>query len=203
MKRTTLFRLIPFVLGMLLIVAAALLYTHPWQTTATVEDPAWALTLVGRQQEQRILDMAQIKALPAETGRGGFFSTVGTISGPFEIKGVPLIDLCRLVGGITGDDALFVSAQDGYSTVLSYNQITGKLDTYDPATMRVVPHTKLDFVLMYELDGQPLTQDGGKPLRMAVISDGNLITEGFNWVRWVNRIEVIPLKTAAATSAAE
>jgi DMSO/TMAO reductase YedYZ molybdopterin-dependent catalytic subunit len=149
------------------------------------------------------MDMAQVKELPAAEGRGGFFSTVGTVSGPFDVKGVPLLDLCDQVGGITASDALFISARDGYSTVLSYNQITGKLDTFDPATMRLTPHTEFQMVLMYEMDGQPLSEDGGRPMRLAVINDGDLITEGFNWVRWVNRIEVMPLKSAGSTSATE
>jgi DMSO/TMAO reductase YedYZ molybdopterin-dependent catalytic subunit len=45
---------------------------------------------------------------------------------------------------------------------------------------------------MYEQDGKPLSEDDGKPLRLAVAGDDRLLTEGFRWVRWVDRIEVIP-----------
>jgi DMSO/TMAO reductase YedYZ molybdopterin-dependent catalytic subunit len=67
----------------------------------------------------------------------------------------------------------------------------GDFITYDPKTMKEVPHGELKLVLMYELEGKPLSQDGGKPLRLAIIGKDGLLTEGNMWLKWVNRIEVM------------
>jgi len=95
------------------------------------------------------------------------------------------------VGGIGPSDGVLVSATDGYSSVFGHDQLAGDLPTYDPVTMKEVPHEELGLILMYEQDGKPLSYDDGKPLRMAVVGSERLLTEGFYWVRWVDRIEVI------------
>jgi DMSO/TMAO reductase YedYZ molybdopterin-dependent catalytic subunit len=45
-------------------------------------------------------------------------------------------------------------------------------------------------VLMYELDREPLTEDLGSPLRIALIGD-DVLTEGMYWVKWINKIEIL------------
>jgi DMSO/TMAO reductase YedYZ molybdopterin-dependent catalytic subunit len=125
------------------------------------------------------------------TAQGGFFSTTGMIYGPYETRGVSIEDLCNLVGGIGPSDLVYVSAVDGYSSVFDYEQVAGNLPTYDPVTMKEVPHEKLGLVLIYELDGEPLSYDDGSPLRLAVVGSESLLTEGFYWVKWVDQIEVV------------
>ncbi len=84
-----------------------------------------------------------------------------------------------------------VSAIDGYSTVFDYAQIMGGFITYNPTTLKEEPHGELKPILMYQQDGKPLSDDDGKPLRIAIVGKDGLLTEGSNWVKWVNKIEVL------------
>ena len=84
-----------------------------------------------------------------------------------------------------------ISANDGYSTVLDYEQVTGDFITYNPDTMKEVGHGELNLILMYELDGRIPTHEEGKPVRLAIAGEDYLLTEGLYWVKWVEKIEVI------------
>lgn len=179
-----------YLAGILLIAASILTYTHPWQQNAD-DFAAWNVTLVGADGQQKVLSYDEIKAMPAYTGHGGFFTTVGVVNGPYQGKGIPIKDLCELVGGITPSDIIMISASDGYSTVLDYDHVIGEFITYNPQTLKEVPHGDLKPILMYEQDGKSLTQDEGQPLRIAVVGTEELLTEGLYWTKWVNRIEVI------------
>jgi hypothetical protein len=180
--------------GILLIAAAPLTYFHPWQPDSGDAYKNWDLTLVGAGGEQQVLSYKDITAMPTYEGSGGFFTTVGVINGPFKVKGVPVEDLCRLVGGISPDDIVLVSASDGYSTVLDYDHIMGDFITYAPVTLKETPHGEIKPILMYEQDGRPLSEDDGRPVRMAVAGTDGLMTEGLYWTKWVNKIEIIPVK---------
>lgn len=138
-----------------------------------------------------VLNYQDIKAMPSYQGQGGFFSTVGAIFGPYEAQGVTLEDLGKLVGGITPQDVVMVSAQDGYSTVLDYEQVMGEYVTYD-TRLKEVPHEELKTILMYRQDGRLLRHDDGKPYRLAVVGNQEgLLVEGNYWVKWVDRIEIM------------
>jgi len=181
------------ILGLICIVAAVLVYAHPWSGSAA--DIEWNLTLVGSNGENVTLSFKDIKALESTPGQGGFFTTTGVIHGPYDVKGVSIEDLCDVVGGLGPSDGVLVSAIDGYSAFFEHDEVEGNIPTseYDPATgnLKEVPHENLGLILMYEQDGKPLSDDDGKPLRLAVAGDDRLLTEGFRWVRWVDRIEVI------------
>ena len=146
------------------------------------------LTLIG--DCERVLSYSEILAIPSCEGRGGFFTTVGIVNGPFECKGVPIEELCDLVGGINATDTVRIRASDGYLMVFTRDQVRGDFITYDPATMREVSHTDPAVMLMYEQDGAPLSEDTGGPLRVAIVSKGKLLTEGHYWVQWVDTIEI-------------
>jgi DMSO/TMAO reductase YedYZ molybdopterin-dependent catalytic subunit len=188
------------VFGLLLIIASVIAYTQPWDNGASEEVIEGNITLIGVNHEQKVLSCDEIKALPYYEGDGGFFTTVGVMNGPYRVKGVPITDLCELVGGATPADVVFVSAEDGYSMVFSYEQIMGEFDTYDPETMRIVPHGEQKLVLAYEIDGKPFRREDGRPFRLALVGTDKLLVEGYNWVKWVVKIEVMPIKTAPNTA---
>ncbi len=178
-------------IGVLLIAASIVLYLKPWQMLMDEETKAWRLTLVGKDGTEKILSVKEITSLPSYRGNGGFFSTVGVICGPYEYTGVTLEELGRQVGGIDPGDAVMVSAKDGYSAVLSYEQVMGEFITYD-TDLREVPHGELKTVLIYREGRRPLPHEAGKPLRLAIIGPGKgLLTEGSHWVKWINRVEIL------------
>lgn len=179
-----------FLIAGIICIALAVV-NYAWSENHPEETTTWNVTLIGSNREQRILRYDEITAMPAYVGHGGFFTSVGVVNGPYEGKGVPLSDLCELVEGITPSDIVMISATDGYSAVFDYDQIMGGLITYNPANLREVPHGELKLILMYELDGKPLSDYDGRPLRLAVVGRDALLTEGVYWVKWVNRIEVI------------
>jgi len=177
--------------GFLLILAAVLLYYNPWPGLVDDETRAWKVTLVGRDGIEKVLSYKEITSLSAYKGEGGFFSTVGIVYGPYTVEGVALEDLCNLVGGISSTDAVMISARDGYSTVLAYEQVKGDFITYS-TDLKEVPHDELKMILMYQRDGKLLSDEEGKPLRLAIAGPNQgLLTEGNYWVKWVNRIEVL------------
>jgi hypothetical protein len=156
----------------------------------------WDLTLIGSER-QTVLSYDDILLLPHTETSGGFFTSVGAIHGPYSVKGVSIQTLCDMVGGMTESDILFVAANDGYSAVYDYDQLNGRVDTFEPDTVRHVPGGNTVFLLIYEQDGKPLTYDYGGPLRLAVASPDGLLTEGHWWVKWVNRIEIREPRFAA------
>ena len=183
--------LVLLVVGLLCVVGAVLAYTRPWDRGTAEEDVDWTLTLIGSIGEQRLLDLDEIKAMPSCQGQGGYFTTAGAVFGPYSVKGVSLEALCDLVGGVGPTDIVFVSAADGYSSVFDCDQFAGEIPTYDPVNIREVPNEGVQLILIYEQDGQPLSHEDGKPVRVAVTGGSDLLTEGFYWVKWVNKIEII------------
>jgi hypothetical protein len=178
-------------IGILFIISSIVVVVNPWEQEAAGKSIDWKITLAGPNGAQEIVSYDEITHLPAYEGFGGYFTTTGLVYGPYKVKGVLLTDLCNLVGGVTPSDGVFVSATDGYSTVFDYDRTMGSFDTYDPSTMKVVPHGESRMVLMYEQDGKPLSYDDGRPLRIARIGpDDKLLIEGQYWVKWVNMIEV-------------
>ncbi len=151
----------------------------------------WNVTVIGRGGEERVLSFAEITALPLEEGYGGSFSSVGVVSGPFILKGVPLTAICALVGGLEPGNTVWVSAPDGYLIVFTYDQVHGEFRAFDPETFKEVGQEEFTVILAFEQDGAPLSEYYGKPLRLSIVSDReDIITMGSYWVKWVDRIEV-------------
>jgi hypothetical protein len=182
--------LLILIAGLAFLGGALFLYLHQWPASSPTENLEWNLLLVGRDGQQVTLSLDELRSLPSVETRGGFFSTVGVVYGPYTVKGIPVETLCDLVGGIGENDLLDVAAQDGYSSVYDYRQLKGDVDTFDPATLRLVPQGGVRFLLIFEQQGKPLADGDGRPLRLALTNPDGLITEGHWWVRWVNRIEI-------------
>jgi DMSO/TMAO reductase YedYZ molybdopterin-dependent catalytic subunit len=182
------------VTGLLLLAAALFVGLRQWSEYNQTEAVEWDLTLVGRDGQQVILSYDEVKSLPAMETSGGFFSSVGTVYGPYTVKGIRLETLLDMVGGMTPSNVLLVAAKDGYSSVFDYAQLNGEIDTFEPDTLRLVPEGDVEFLLIFEKEGEPLDENEGKPLRLAVTNPDGLLTEGHWWVKWVNRLEIRTLK---------
>jgi DMSO/TMAO reductase YedYZ molybdopterin-dependent catalytic subunit len=152
------------------------------------------LTLVGANGVQKVLNASDIAQLTAFTGRGGFETSVGQIEGVGNYTGVPMASLCDLVGGIGANDSVQVTGSDGYSMVFSYNQTIGNgFVTYDPVTGAEVSNEgSLTLVLAYHENGANLTYDNGAPLRLVILGNGGLLTDGHYWIKWIAKIAILP-----------
>ena len=182
------FAVIGIIIGVVFISTASAYYL----LGSTAEEPIdWDVTLIGSNGEQKVITYQEILSLPRQEARGGYLTTAGIVYGPYEVKGLLLQDLCDLVGGIPADGFVSVNAPDGYSMALDHDQIyNGGFLTWDPETMHEVTAVNQRVLLTYEWDGGPISHNDGAPLRLAVVSDEALLTEGHNWVKWVDEIEV-------------
>lgn len=152
------------------------------------------LTLVALNGTTVNLDELDISQLEPFESKGGFKTSTGRIGGIGNYTGVQLVVLCNLIGGITNACSLRVTAIDGYSMVLTYNQIMGQnLVVFNPATgdePKNSTHAQLTTILAYYRDGQNLTSEDGGPLRLAILGPEGLLTDGAFWVKWVVKIEI-------------
>ncbi|MGD9118503.1 MAG: hypothetical protein PVJ08_07225, partial [Dehalococcoidia bacterium] len=79
--------IILLIIGVVLIIAALIYF---FVCTEAEEPIDWDLTLIGKDGQQKILSFDEIRDLPSEKARGGFFTTVGVVNGPYKVRGVPL-----------------------------------------------------------------------------------------------------------------
>jgi hypothetical protein len=157
----------------------------------TVELPPLTLTLVGANGEQVVLDENSLVELDSITSAGGYKTSGGMIALVGDFTGVTVPTLLDLVGGMTSEHTLTITAADGYSMVFTYDQVNGNgYNTYDPETGSEAPSSEqLTLLVNYLHDGEPLPEDKG-PLRMAIVGSEGLLTEGHFWVKFVSKLEV-------------
>jgi DMSO/TMAO reductase YedYZ molybdopterin-dependent catalytic subunit len=142
------------------------------------------------------LSMDDLQDMPVAEGWSGTVSSSGKISPPMQIKGVSLVDLADLVGGLEGDVGIKIVAKDGYSITMSYDQIiSGNFITYDPGTGDEKEiDDPLIAVVGYERGGESIPEDDDGPLRIFILSDrNNQIVDGHWTVKWVEKLELKPL----------
>jgi hypothetical protein len=151
------------------------------------------LTLMALNGTSLTLNEAAIADIRSFESRGGFKTSAGYLRGIGNYTGVRLVDLCNLVGGITDNCSLRVTAEDGYSMVFSYEQVMGQnFVVFDPGTGDEMNEAQpLTTVLAYYMNGLNLTADEG-PLRIAVLGPDGLLTEGHWWIKFVVGIEIRP-----------
>lgn len=176
----------------LAVLVAALLAAGCTGTPSPGASPLPNATLTLNGTTNLTLDYAAVIALPSVSGVGGAVSTTGILIGPFQIKGVALTTLADQVGGMGPNQTMHVHARDGYMWVLDRDRVDGKgFVVFTPALKEMASPPALVPILMYELNGTPLSKDEG-PLRIAVLDPAGspVVTEGSGWVKWVDRIEI-------------
>jgi len=142
-------------------------------------DASWRLTVDGAVATPLSLDMQALRQYPAITEMATLecYIAGGTtlLVGNAVWTGVPVKTLIEAAGPLpdpnTNNVSVRFSSVDGYlfgdfslKTILS-------MDT---------------MILAYEMNGETLPLDQGFPLRLVIPGAG-----GFNWVQWVERIEII------------
>ena len=164
--------------------------------TTTNTSTAASLTVVNGTTT-KTLTMDDIKALTPISGSTGLITSSGTINGPYNLQGAALSDILKTVGGITANDAVKISASDGYSMTLSYKQVMNgtEFPIYNATTGKEEPAAgNIVVFIAYQQDGKAIGTDIG-PLRMCIMAPGQL-TDGQWWVKWVKKIEIVPLQTS-------
>ena len=139
--------------------------------------------------------LAQIEAMPSVSGSAGTINGGGAISGQLQCKGVAMTQILSEVGGFTASDAIEVIGSDGYTVTLSYQQVTqGSFQTFDITSGdAVTASAPLTAFLEYQENGVALGTDVG-PLRLGILSPQGQVTMASLWVKWVDKIGVVPAK---------
>ncbi len=153
------------------------------------------LTVAGNGQT-KTFTMTELQALPAYTGWSGLKNSAGTITPPAPVKGVKLTDLLALVGGLTSQQSVDVTASDNYGMTFLYDQAANGagITMYNGATGEVeAAKSPASLVVTYEYDGQPIgSGDDGGPIRLAVAqtTDENQVADGHLMVKWVSNVTI-------------
>jgi len=154
--------------------------------------PDFEITLTGEEGDTVTLGPSDFEDLTKIEMNGGLLTSAGTIKGPYKYTGVPLSEVLALVGTITDENSLRVTAADGYAMVFTWEELHGDFLTFNPATGDEVEATEeLIPVLSYWEDDEPLP-DGHGPIRLVILGEEGLISEGHFWIKQVAEIEVIP-----------
>jgi DMSO/TMAO reductase YedYZ molybdopterin-dependent catalytic subunit len=135
-------------------------------------DPAtWRLTIGGRVEQQTSLTYEQLRALPRVEQVSNFHCVTGWSVKNVHWAGVRMHDvLAQARPQASGHALRFVSMETPYVDYLTLQQ----------ASLR-------DVMLAYEMDGKPLRQEHGAPLRLVIPE-----MYGYKNVKWLERIDVVP-----------
>lgn len=127
-----------------------------------------------------------IASLATTTGKGGFKKSTGTIVGPDSLTGVKLMDVLQSAGGMTSSDALEITASDGYTMTLDYEQASGHLMVYDAqgTALQVVELTPILLTVESEGLGQ------GIP-RLAFVDANGALSDGHFWVKDIAKMKIV------------
>jgi DMSO/TMAO reductase YedYZ molybdopterin-dependent catalytic subunit len=135
----------------------------------------WSLRIDGLVERPVELSYEQLLALPKSEQVSTFHCVTGWIVNGVHWGGVRFHDLLALARPLPDAHAAhFVSAEIPYDDYLTLNQVS-------------LP----DVMLAYEMDGEPLAQEHGAPVRV-VIPD----MYGYKNVKWVKQITLVPRSSA-------
>ena len=165
-------------------------------TPATATGPTGTVLTLKGPNGGHALTMDDLKNLPVTEGQGGMKSSTGAITIPELYTGVAIKDLVSYLGvNFDSTMGVTVSAKDGYSMTLSYDQVmNGNFTAYDPANgNELKAHDPLTAIVAYAKNGQPLDPGEEGPLRLIVISaENNQVVDGHWTVKWTTGMDVEP-----------
>jgi DMSO/TMAO reductase YedYZ molybdopterin-dependent catalytic subunit len=137
-----------------------------------VFDPAtWRLTIGGLVEQPTSLTYQQLRTLPRVEQVSNFHCVTGWSVNNVHWAGVRMHDvLAQARPQASGHALQFTSMEVPYVDYLTLQQ----------ASLR-------DVMLAYEMDGKPLAQEHGAPLRLIIPE-----MYGYKNVKWLERIDVVP-----------
>jgi len=143
------------------------------------------IELIDLDGNSQTVDLASLEQV---TGEGGFVKSTGTVVGPAELTGPKLLDILDKIGGITAEDAVQITAQDGYEMTLTYDQCNGNVMTYDPDG-EPLQVGGVEAIVALESTSEELLDKGP---RIAFIKDKDTLCDGHFWIKEVAVIKVVP-----------
>ena len=130
----------------------------------------------------------ELTGLEAVSGEGGFKKSTGTIVGPATFSGPLLEDIMKQVGNITPQDALEITASDGYTMTFSYEQMQGHILT-SKEDGQAIKIGDLDVLIALESTDSELSK--GLP-RIVFTGSDSPLTDGHFWIKSIAQIKVVP-----------
>jgi DMSO/TMAO reductase YedYZ molybdopterin-dependent catalytic subunit len=137
----------------------------------TFDRASWRFEIAGLVRRPLSLTYAQLRALPRAEQVSTFHCVTGWVVKDVHWAGVRFHDLLKVARPLPSAGAMrFVSAELPYDDFLDLRQVA-------------LP----DVMLAYEMDGKPLSQEHGAPVRVVMPE-----MYGYKNVKWVRRIEFTP-----------
>ena len=138
--------------------------------------------------------MSELVALPSITASAGFVktgTTPYTIVNPSNWTGVPLAQLLTQTGSLPENYSLEVLSSDGYITYFTASELEGSLEAYDLSTAESIGIQNFTVVLAYRQNGELISNETGGPLRLIMQPDGDYMSAGHTFAKYVIEISVI------------
>lgn len=191
---------VPILLILVAMLLAACGFKSSFAPTPTAAESTGPIFTLKGPNGGHALTMADLKKLPVTEGQAGIKSSTGAITIPELYSGVAIKDLISSLG-VNFDQTMgvTVTAKDGYSMTLAYDQVmNGAFTAYDPAQgNELKTHEPLTAIIAYAKNGQPLDPSDEGPLRLVVVSAKNdQVVDGHWTVKWVNELDVEPVGAA-------
>ena len=156
------------------------------------EIPEFSITIIGLGGEQYVMSADDVANITVVEMDGGLKTSAGSIRAIGNYTAVPLSKVCDLVGGISSENSLRVTAADDYAMIFTWEELEGNFITFDAATGDETPNEGgLIPALAFMYNGEPLDPNDG-PIRLVVLGEEGLITEGHFWIKQVVKIEILP-----------
>jgi hypothetical protein len=188
-------RALPLFIAVGLLAAMSLAACVPKKHSAPTGSVLLAV-VVKKAGQSQALSVGDLQQMPSVAGAGCLLTSSGQVLGPYHVKGVKLVDLCELVGGLGPKETVRVQGRDGYAMNFSHARIAASdFAVFDARTGESVSHTNLFVLLAYEMVGGRLNPEAPGLPRSVVLAGTNQCTEGHWWVKDVGLIEIVPDET--------
>ncbi|MCJ7818102.1 MAG: molybdopterin-dependent oxidoreductase [Candidatus Thorarchaeota archaeon] len=138
--------------------------------------------------------MNGLRTFPPITGLAGFIKTgvsPPTISGPYNYTGVKVSDLFADIGTLPENYSLEVLSSDGYTTYFTKSEVQGIIEAYDSVTAETIGPRNFTMIIAYQENEEPLSEEYGGPLRMVFLPDGNYVSAGHSWPKYIANLTII------------
>ena len=165
-------------------------FTTPPPTTTTNPAATTVLTVVNGNTSQNYT-LAQLQALET-TAAYGTTKSGTTITGPNDYVGVKFTTLLKASGGMTSNEALTITAQNGSTEDLSYAQIyQGTVNTYTLTGSTAAAGQQPLFMVIYSMNGNALDSKTG-PVETGIMTENDRASDASLWLPMTTQITVHP-----------